>query len=495
MDFNTLTFLGFLALVTVLYYAVPKAAKPYFLLIASYAFYLYKPENAALVLLLIAATAVTWASALAIQKLESDWARRGFLLLALVVCLGSLFFYKYANFFAGIAADIGHLFGGSGTAAVFDLVAPLGLSYFTFQSLGYVIDVYLGQTDAEKNPLKYALFVSFFPCIFTGPIERKEHLMPQFEEPKAFDYNRVAGGVFRILWGYVKKMVIADNIGIFVKAVYSAPEGQSGPALLAASLLFSYQIYMDFSGCCDIAIGAGRMMGFELFENFNRPFAAKTYTELWNRWHMSLTNWFRDYIFFPLSLANRGLPGFWGKLQGWFNVFIIFPISGLWHGASWGYVVWGVLNGLFLVFGKATAKKRRKLAKKNPLYKNEHVKNGIQRCCVYLLFTACIVFFAADLYGGSAAAIYGGMLHGWGQLFTDFGGLAASFAALGLSGKLLLMLVPAGIVVGFVEARGAVADWIRSRPVALRWTLYYGLCLVLLFFGAFGQSAFIYQQY
>ena len=495
MDFNTLVFLGFLAVVTALYYLVPRPAKPYFLLAASYVFYLYKPENAALVVLLIGATVITWAAALAIDRLKNAWARRGFLLLALAACLGSLGFFKYANFFSEIGASIGALFGGSGTPKVFDLVAPLGLSYFTFQSLGYVIDVYLHQTTAEKNPLKYALFVSFFPCIFTGPIERKDHLMAQIDDPKPFDYDRVAGGAFRILWGYVKKMVIADNIGLFVKAVYSAPGSQSGPALLAASLLFSYQIYMDFSGCCDIAIGAGRMLGFDLLENFNRPFAAKTYTELWNRWHMSLTNWFRDYIFTPLSFYNRGLSGWLGKVQGWFNVFIIFPISGLWHGASWGYVVWGVLNGLILVFGKATAKKRRKLAKKNPLYRNEHFKNGWQRCCVYLLFTACLVFFAADLYGGTVGAVFSGMFRSWGTLFTDFGAVAASFSALGLTLKTLVMLVLTSTVVERVESRGPVADWVRQKPAALRWALYYGLCLVLLFFGAFGQSAFIYQQY
>ena len=316
--------------------------------------------------------------------------------------------------------------------------------------------------------------------------------MPQLEDPRPFNYSRMAGGAFRMLWGYFKKMVLADGIGQFVRAVYGGAESAAGPYLVAASLLFSYQIYLDFSGCCDIAIGGARILGIDLLENFNRPFAATSYTELWNRWHMSLTNWFRDYIFTPLAFYNRGLPGVWGKLQGWFNVFIIFPISGLWHGASMGYVIWGVLNGLFLVAGKATAKKRRKLAKKNPLYRIKPLKNFLQRAIVYLLFTFCIVFFAADLYGAAAGTVFAGMFKGWNI------GLSAFFAGVldrGLTTRLLAVLAGGCVLVELVEWRGPVAQWIRRQWFVIRWPLYYLLALAILFFAAFGQSAFIYQQY
>lgn len=491
MPFNSIVFVGFLAGVTALYYLVPRLAKPYFLLLASYAFYLYQPENARLVALLLGATLVTWAAGLAIGHLQNTWARRAFLLLSLAVCLGILFFYKYFGFASGIWAQL-----TGGEPGAFTLIAPLGLSYFTFQSLGYVIDVFQHQAEPEKDPLKYALFVSFFPCIFTGPIERYGHLMPQIKEPKPFDYSRAAGGAARVLWGYVKKMVIADNLAVFVRAVYQTASGCTGPYLLAASLLFSYQLYMDFSGCCDIAIGGARMLGFDLLENFNRPFSACTYTELWNRWHISLTSWFRDYIFTPLSFYNRGLTGALGKLQGWFNLFIIFPVSGLWHGASWGYVVWGVLNGFFFVFGKATAKLRRRLAKKNPLYRVRFLKKMIQRACVYLLFTICIVFFAAELYGAAPADIYGGMLRGWDTaLAGGWAALGEGFVRLGLDAVTAGMLAAAGLVVALVEWRGPVSEWFRRQWFIVRWPLYYALCLLLLFFGAFGQSAFIYQQY
>ncbi len=494
MDFNTPIFLGFFAAVALLTYCVPRQAKPYLLLVASYVFYMYKPENARLVALLVSVTVVTWCAGVALgsHKLQNVWARRVFLWLALAVALGILFFYKYFDFFGQLAADIGAIFGGSGKFASLDLIAPLGLSYFTFQSLGYVIDVYQHKARPQLNLFKYALFVSFFACIFTGPIERAEHLMPQLENPRPFNYSRMAGGAFRMLWGYFKKMVLADGIGQFVSAVYGGASTAAGPYLVAASLLFSYQIYLDFSGCCDIAIGGARILGIDLLENFNRPFAATSYTELWNRWHMSLTNWFRDYIFTPLAFYNRGLPGVWGKLQGWFNVFIIFPISGLWHGASMGYVIWGVLNGLFLVVGKATAKKRRKLAKNNPLYRIKPVKNFIQRVIVYLLFTFCIVFFAADLYGATAGTVFAGMFHGWNI------GLSAFFAGVldrGLTVRLIAVLIGGCALVELVEWRGPVAEWIRRQWAFIRWPLYYLLALAILFFAAFGQSAFIYQQY
>lgn len=477
MDFNTLIFVGFFAAATALNYLFPRVARPWFLLLASYVFYLYKPENARLVFVLITLTLVTYLCGLVIEASHKPAVRRAFLLLGILAGCGFLFFFKYFEFFTGKALD---------------LMAPLGLSYFTFQSMGYVIDVYQKVCPAQKNPVKYALFVSFFPCIFTGPIERAGHLMPQFDAPARFDYDRVAGGVFRMLWGYCKKMVLADTIGGFVKSVYSLPEGMPGPYLLLASLLFSYQIYLDFSGCCDIAIGGAQALGFTLTENFNRPFGAHSYTELWNRWHMSLTGWFRDYIFTPLSFANRGLPGFWGKLQGWFNVFIIFPISGLWHGASWGYVIWGVFNGLFMVIGKATARRRRKLNKKNPLYKNALLRTAIQRTIVYLLFTFCIVFFAADLYGGSAGAVLGGIFGGWDMGVSAFwNGLAGK----GLDIAAIAVLVIGGVLVAAVESRGLVSDWIRRQRFFVRWPLYWLLALALLTFGVFGQSAFIYQQY
>ena len=475
MDFNSLVFLGFFCAVAVLNYVLPRFLRPVFLLAASYAFYLYEPKNASLVALLIAATVITWASGLAIGRLENKWAKRGFLALSLLTCMGTLFFYKYYNFF-------GEVFSG-GRFRPLELVAPLGLSYFTFQSLGYVLDVFMGKQEAEKNPIRYALFVSFFPAIVTGPIEQAGVLLPQIAAPRRFDYDRCAGGLFRMLWGYVKKMVIADNLGLFVGQIYARPGEYGGPYLAAAALLFALQLYMDFSGCCDVAIGAARVLGYDLTENFRSPFLAPTFRELWRRWHMSLTGWFRRYVYIPLG-GNRK-----GAVRQCVNLLAVFLLSGLWHGAAWGYVWWGVLCGALSVGGMLLDKalKRPKAPAPAPI-----PVQALQAVRTYVIFALCFVLFAGALYGFDPVAVYGGMLSGW-----DAGrdALASGFAGAGLDRTTALMLAGSTLGILLGEAFGAVSDWIRKLWFIARWPIYYALCLLLLFFGAFGQSAYIYQQY
>lgn len=481
MDFNTLIFLGFFAGTAVVYYALPRMFKPLFLLAASYCFYLYKPENARLVTLLISATVITWCSGLAIAASRKLWVRRLFLCIAALTCGGILFFYKYFNFFNSVL--------WSERATLLDLSAPLGLSYFTFQSLSYTLDIYQKKLNPEKNFLYYALFVSFFPCIFTGPIERAGHLLPQFHRPRRFSYQGVSGGAFRMLWGYVKKMVIADNLDVFISAVYGSANQMDGPMLAAASLLFSLRLYMDFSGACDIAIGGARVLGYELLENFRSPFAATSFVDLWRRWHMSLTGWFRDYIYFPLG-GSRCAP-----LRHYANLLLVFVVSGLWHGAAWGYLLWGLSCGLVQLAGRFTLPARHRLADRNPLCRSGLFRLWWQRGIVYILFSLCFIFFACALYGTDTAVVYGGLLNGWADFFRDpalFAGAAAGLGLGGVTGLVLLLLIP---IVLTVEGQGRVSDWIRRQNWALRWTLYYGLAAALLFFGAFGQSAFIYQQY
>ena len=488
MDFNTLAFFGFFSGSAVLTYCMPKKLKPYFLLLASYAFYLYQPQNAKLIWVLIGATLISWTVGLLLgsSKVTQKAARRGILFAGIFCCLAFLFHFKYSLFANTLWVNTVNVFGGHMTVKSLNLVVPLGLSYFLFQSMGYMIDVYRHKQRPVLNPAHYALFVSFFPCIFTGPIERAGHLIPQFSNPHRFNYQRMSGGAFRMLWGYFKKMVLADGIGVFVSAVYASPEKSAGPYLLIASLLFSYQLYLDFSGCCDIAIGGARILGFDLMENFNRPFAACNYSDLWRRWHISLSSWFRDYLYIPLG-GNRC-----GKLHQALNLLLTFLASGLWHGASWGYAVWGALNGLILVIGKHTAAFRLKLEEKNPLYRLKPLKKAIQQACVYLLFTACIVFFASDLYDGNALAVYGGLFKNWS---LPAGGFLEGFLNSGLSMGLIIVLMIGSLLVELVEMQGSVAVWIRKRNIAVRWVLYYALALAILFFAAFGKSAFIYQNY
>ena len=330
MEFNTPLFLGFFAAAAVINYALPRMLRPYFLLIASYAFYLYDPDNAALVWILLTTTAISWAAGLALEKIQRRAVRVAIVTASFLSCGGFLFYFKYLGFFDEIFSSFLSLLGGKANVLQLDLVAPLGLSYFIFAGLGYVVDQYRRKYPAEKNPLMYGVFVSFFPCIFTGPIERYDRMSRQFRHPRPFSYNRCAGGAFRMLWGYFKKMVLADNLAVFVSSIFSKPENSTGPQLLLAILIFSMQLYMDFSGCCDIAIGGARILGFDLLENFNAPFMATSFSDFWRRWHMSLTGWFRDYLYIPLGGSRHG------KVRHYINLVIVFLVSGLWHGAAWG---------------------------------------------------------------------------------------------------------------------------------------------------------------
>lgn len=511
MDFNTLLFPCFFAAAAVLYYLMPGPARPWLLLAASYAFYCYAPNNRALVALLVGATLSTWACGLGMGYLENRWARRGFLVLSCGCCLGILFYFKYYNFFAGVlaAATAGNL-----TLALRSVIAPLGLSYFTFQSLGYAIDCYRGKYPPEKNPLKYALFVSFFPCIFTGPIERADHLLPQlFGVPRPrSDYDTVAGGAFRMLWGYCKKMVLADHLAVFVKAYYSGVVEISGPAQALAAVLFSLQLYFDFSGCCDIAIGGARLFGIHLLENFDNPFLSTSYSELWRRWHKSLNRWFVDYLYIPLG-GSRCSLGRWVL-----NFLLVFVLSGLWHGAATGYFEWGLLCGVLVLAerlpeklrpaavrasaGRHTApaaKPKGRQEKQPPAASLQRRAAAfgvrwLRRALVFCEFSFCFILFAAALYGADAS------LHPLCALFS--GWTASAFSALGsaltsleLTQGLLWVLAGGSVLVFAVESRGDVAAWIRRQVFLTRWLLYFALGAALLFLGVYGQSAFIYQLY
>ena len=345
MNFITLAFFIFLAVAALVYYILPRIARAAWLLCCSYVFYLYDPANAGYIVLLCAATLATWGAGLVLERAQRPAARKAVLAVCVAVCIGSLGFYKYAGMVTQWLNGLWGLFGQKDAFTAPGFAVPLGISYFAFMALGYAIDVYRGK-PAEHNIVHYALFVSFFPCIVTGPIERGEHVLPQLASPAPFEYGRFCGGMFRILWGLFKKLVVADNIGVIVAAVYGnvGQEAYTGPVFLLASVLFSYQLYCDFSACTDIAIGAGEMFGIRLMENFRRPLAAHSFTELWRRWHISLTNWFRDYLYIPLG-GNRK-----GKFRQYLNQVVVFLTSGLWHGANWTFVFWGLLHGIGVAF-------------------------------------------------------------------------------------------------------------------------------------------------
>ena len=490
MSITTLLFLGFFAAVAVLNYALPRVVRPYFLLIASYAFFCYTPENRALVPVLLGATVVTWACGLAIGNSKNKAVRVLFLLAAILTALGILLFYKYWDLFDLGIVNLAGLFGQKVEPYSFNLIAPLGLSYFTFASLSYTIDVFKRRCRVEPNLLHYAMFVSFFPTLVTGPIERYPHLRPQIEKSRRFSYSRCAGGAFRMAWGYVKKMVLADNLALYVSFVYGDFSQMSGPNLLAATFLFALQLYMDFSGCCDIALGAARILGYDLIENFTSPFEATSFGDFWRRWHISMTGWFRDYIYFSLGGSRCG------KARHLLNLMIIFIVSGLWHGADWRYLMWGFACGAVSVLSAATRRPRAVIARYNPLYRADFARRWIQRIIVWVLFAGTLVFFASALYNADPYAVYTGITKGWSGLEPAWKDVTGLLVDCGLDGRLPVMLTCGTLIVFAVESGGRnVAKWVRQQNFVLRWTLYYAMGAAILFFAVFGQSAFIYQNY
>lgn len=484
MELTTLLFLGFFAAVALLNYTLPRVLRPYCLLAASYLFYCWGANDRLLVPVLVAATLVTWGCGLVIGKCRIGPVRVIFLLLAVFTCVGLLFYYKYWNL---LAADI---LSGTVLQPRTDMVTPLGLGYFTLAALSYTIDVYKRRCKVELNPLHYALFVSFFPTMTTGPIERYPHFRPQIHKSRRFSYTRCAGGAFRMLWGYTKKMVLADNLSHYVSLVYGDVGSMSGPNLVAATVLFAVQLYMDFSGCCDIALGAARILGYDLIENFQSPFEARTFNDFWRRWHISMTSWFRDYVYFSLG-GSRCAP--W---RHYLNIVIIFVCSGLWHGADWRYLAWGLFTGLLAAFGVMTARARQRINRYNPLYRMGWFKVFWQCLFTNALFCLTLVFFASAIYNTDPFAVYGSLLQGWDGLTGSWAQVSNLIYSSGIDGRLPVVLLFGCFVVFAAEHKGrSVARWIRQQVWPLRWTLYYGMAAAILFFAAFGQSAFIYQQY
>lgn len=425
MTFNSIEFLIFYPIVALLYFLLPKVFKWPLLLVASYFFYAYYSPS--LVLLIFGTTLVSWLSAMVIERSEKTFVRRVFLILTLLVSLGVLFFYKYFDFLSGTVAS---LFNSE--PLLLRLVLPVGISFYTFQTLSYVIDVYRGDVKTEKNFFFYALFVSFFPQLVAGPIERPGNLIPQLKEAHKFSFeNFKAGGKFMLL-GFFKKICIADLVAPYVNAVYNNAGEATSLGIIIATLLFALQIYCDFSGYTDIAIGSARIMGIKLMKNFDRPYRAKTVKEFWARWHISLSTWFKDYLYIPLG-GNRCKR--WRHLL---NLFIVFLVSGLWHGAAWTFVLWGALHGAYQVIGTLTYKKRNRLLSKIGLNESSIPVILFRRCVTFLLVTFAWIFFRANSIGDIGIIFT--------RLFTDRTSISETLSGLGLTSVNILLILASFLV-------------------------------------------------
>lgn len=352
MLFNSWQYVVFLPLVVVVYYLLPHRVRWAWLLIVSY--YFYMSWNAKLVVLISGTTFISWGASMLMERSPSKARRRLWLILAAVVSLGVLFFFKYFDFVTTSIAAVASRIGLPMDPFMLNLVLPVGISFYTFQTLGYVIDVYRGNLKAEHHFGIYALFVSFFPQLVAGPIERAGNLLPQFRAVHTPDAGRMAWGLRYICWGLLKKVVIADYVAVFVNVTYNNLSLYTPMTWVLATLLFAVQIFCDFSGYTDIARGSAAMMGFDLMENFKAPYLARSIREFWRRWHISLSTWFMDYVYIPLGGSRVG------KFRHILNLFITFVLSGLWHGARWNFVLWGIYHGIFVVLDALTFRLRNK---------------------------------------------------------------------------------------------------------------------------------------
>lgn len=423
MNFNSLTFLIFFPIVLILYHLLPSKARPALLLIASYFFYM--SWNYRLVYLILGTTLISYVAGILIGRYRG---KRIFsklcMAFAIIASLSVLFIYKYADFAIGTINSISSLFGGKPLSTL-DLILPVGISFYTFQTLSYVIDVYRDDVPVEKNFWYYALFVSFFPQLVAGPIERPENLLPQLRthaRPSSEDFR---AGLRMMAVGFFKKIVLADGVASIVNAVYNSPNSRSGIAVLVATVLFSLQIYGDFSGYTDIAIGSARMLGIRLMKNFDRPYISQSIKEFWARWHISLSSWFRDYLYIPLG-GNRK-----GRARKILNVFIVFLVSGIWHGAAWTFVLWGALHGVYRVIEEIFSKPLSRFMK----YKSTGFV-AFRTVVTFILVSFAWIFFRANSIG-DLGRLLSSLFTGWGGGVTE---MNASLAAIGLTPLAILRI-------------------------------------------------------
>lgn len=344
MFFNSLQFALFLPIVFVLYWFVfskTKTAQNIFLVVASYVFYACWDWQ--LLFLLLFSTLLCYFSGLQIEKSIAEKSRKFWFWLAVIFNLGFLGIFKYYNFFASSCAEMLNFIGIKSSPILLDLILPVGISFYTFHGLSYIIDIYYKRIQPEKNAIDYALFVSYFPLLVAGPIERATHLLPQVKQKRNFDFDKAKEGIYQIIWGFVKKVVIADTCATYANAIFDNHSSMNSGSLILGAVYFAFQIYGDFSGYSDMALGMSKLFGLDLLRNFNNPYFSRDIAEFWRRWHISLSSWFRDYLYIPLG-GSRG-----NKLLQVRNVFIIFIVSGFWHGASWTFVAWGFINALYFL--------------------------------------------------------------------------------------------------------------------------------------------------
>ena len=490
MLFNSAHFIVFFPIVILVYYVLPQRGRYLWLLAASY--YFYMSWNPKYIVLLLFSTAVTYASGRLLAAAKNTTRRKLIVAASFILNLGVLFYFKYV----GMAADILvrvlgklHIYL---TIPSFDVVLPVGISFFTFQALSYTVDVYRGEIYAEKNFFRYALYVSFFPQLVAGPIERSKNLLKQLAVPKTFEFERARDGFLLMLWGYFLKLVLADRIAIVVNTVYNNHTEYQGWYFIVATVLFAFQIYCDFAGYSTIAIGAAKILGVNLMENFDAPYTAQSVAEFWRRWHISLTSWFRDYLYIPLG-GNRK-----GKLRKNANRLIVFLASGLWHGASIHFVVWGGINGLYQIIGETLMPVRECLIRLFRLNPDSFGFRLYRTLVTFVLVDLSWVYFRAEGFRAANTIVRSMVTAKNPWVLFD-----GSLYTLGLDGpNFRLMIVSIFILLAADIAKRCgitIREKIIEQDYLFRWVFIACAVVFILLFGVWGPgysaANFIYFQF
>lgn len=486
MHFTSFTFALFLAGVFLVYWKLRlRSRQNGFLILASYFFYAWWDYR--FCSLMAISTLVDFAAAIGIQRSERPRVRRGFLVLSLVLNLSLLGFFKYFNFFTENLATLLQGLGWVGNVQTLCIILPIGISFYTFQTMSYTIDVYRGRLPACTALVDYAAYVSFFPQLVAGPIERGARLLPQFQRDRVFSRSRAVDGCRQILWGLLKKIVVADSLALMVDPIYAQPDKWTGPQLLVATIAFSFQIYCDFSAYSDIAIGTARLLGFDLMRNFAFPYFSQNVAEFWHRWHISLSTWFRDYVYLPLGGSKCA------RYLVVRNVLVTFVISGLWHGASWKFVLWGAIHGIGLIVHMFW--RNRPVLRAGDTPAGPGLWPGIQPllkiAATFCLVSTAWVFFRATTLTDATEILR----RIAGDLFRPE---AYRFQGLEIGRQLraAVTIIPTLLILEWISRRHPhPLHLITGWPRLCRWLLYSLILWLIIYFTPEQSSEFIYFQF
>ena len=474
MLFNSFEFLLFFPIVTVLYFLLPFRFRWALLLAASCFFYMFFiPEY---ILILFFTIIIDYFAGLQLERIKDPKKRKLFLIASLIANIGILVIFKYYNFLNDNITSVLGAFNTDNPIPVMNIILPIGLSFHTFQAMSYTIEVYRGNQKAEKHFGVYSLYVMYYPQLVAGPIERPQNVLHQFKENHKPDYERIRSGLMQMLWGLFKKVVIADRLTLFVDAVYKDPTSYQGMPLIWATIFFSFQIYCDFSGYSDMALGASKVMGIDLMQNFRMPYLAKSIKSFWSRWHISLSTWFRDYLYIPLG-GNRVARSRW-----FFNLFIVFMISGLWHGANWTFIIWGTLHGVYLIIGILLEPLEKKYKKPSGFF-----AAMFKRLFVFVLVAVAWVFFRANNLGDAMYVI------------THFHKIDPNYLFGVASSSTTNNILSIGLI-GLLILSDFYFEWAeKNQPLLrnnlVRYTFAIILMVLIYFIGVFESASFIYFQF